>query len=231
MSAPQTQRHLCLVEDDCGLSDALAQGLKAADYRVALSPDGAQALRLLDATPFDLAIIDIGLPDISGIDLVRHLREAGNRLPVLMLTARDGTEDRVAGLDAGADDYLVKPFEFSELLARLRALLRRSHGELARVLECGALRLDLGERNATLNGRRLSLARREFLLLRLLLENAGQVVTRDRLETALYGWLDPVTSNALEVHIHHLRRKLGAERIRTMRGVGYMLVRAGQEAP
>jgi two-component system response regulator QseB len=230
MSAPRTHRQLCLVEDDTGLSDALAQGLTAADYHVSHSPDGTQALRLLDATAFDLAIIDIGLPDISGIDVVRHLREAGNRLPVLILTARDSTEDRVAGLDAGADDYLVKPFEFSELLARLRALLRRSHGELARVLECGTLRLDLGERNATLDGRRLSLARREFLLLRLLLENAGQVVTRDRLETALYGWLDPVASNALEVHIHHLRRKLGADRIRTMRGVGYMLVRSGPGA-
>jgi two-component system response regulator QseB len=231
MSVLQTHRQLCLVEDDAGLSDALAQGLAAADYRVALSPDGTQALRLLDATAFDLAIIDIGLPDISGIDVVRHLRRAGSRLPVLILTARDSTDDRVAGLDAGADDYLVKPFEFSELLARLRALLRRSHGELARVLECGTLQLDLGERSATLDGQRLPLARREFLLLRLLLENAGRVVTRDRLETALYGWLDPVASNALEVHIHHLRRKLGSDRIRTMRGVGYMLVRSRHGAP
>ncbi len=217
---------LCLVEDDTALSAVLTEGLVAADYRVQQSYSGVDAVRLLNSTSFDLAIIDIGLPDISGIDVIRRLRRSGSAMPILILTARDGTHDRVLGLDAGADDYLAKPFDFDELLARLRAILRRASGALVSVLECGPVRLELATQTATLADQPLQLARREFMLLRLLLENAGRIVTRDRLETELYGWLDPIGSNAIEVHVHHLRKKLGAQRIRTMRGVGYMLVTA-----
>ncbi|TCO75529.1 response regulator transcription factor [Chromatocurvus halotolerans] len=216
--------NLCLVEDDHALSAVLTEGLVAADYRVQQSYSGIDALRLLNSGSFDLAIIDIGLQDLSGINVIRRLRNSGSNTPILILTARHGTEDRVLGLDAGADDYLAKPFDFDELLARLRAILRRASGTCASALECGPLRLELATQTAALAGQPLPLTRREFMLLRLLLENAGRIVTRDRLETELYGWLDPVASNAIEVHVHHLRKKLGAERIRTMRGVGYMLV-------
>lgn len=219
--------YLCLVEDDAALSDVLAEGLDAADYKVQQSHCAADALHLLTTHAFDLAIIDIGLPDHSGLEVVKQLRRAGSALPILVLTARHSADDRVLGLDAGADDYLVKPFDFNELLARLRAILRRSSGAVATVLECGPVHLDLSAWAAVVDGRPIQLARREFMLLKLLLENAGKVVTRDRLETELYGWLDPIASNALEVHVHHLRKKLGreADMIRTMRGVGYMLVR------
>ncbi|MFN2329699.1 MAG: response regulator [Chromatocurvus sp.] len=217
---------LCLVEDDTALSAVLTEGLVAADYCVHQSYSGVDALRLLNSTSFDLAIIDIGLPDMSGIDVIRRLRRSGSAMPILILTARHSTDDRVLGLDAGADDYLAKPFDFDELLARLRAILRRASGALVNVLECGPVRLEPATQTATLADQPLQLARREFMLLRLLLENAGRIVTRDRLETELYGWLDPIGSNAIEVHVHHLRKKLGAQRIRTMRGVGYMLVRS-----
>lgn len=215
---------LLLVEDDVALATALSEGLQAADYRVNQVARGQQALELLRDTAFDLAIVDIGLPDCSGLDVIRGLRRLGSKLPVLVLTARDGSDDRVTGLDAGADDYLVKPFDFNELLARLRAIYRRSVGHVSNALVCGDVRLDLQTRELTVAQQPVALARREFTLLQTLLENAGRVVTRDRLETELYGWLDPVASNALEVHVHHLRKKLGSKRIRTMRGVGYMLV-------
>lgn len=215
---------LLLVEDDVALATALSEGLQAADYRVNQVARGQQALELLRDTAFDLAIVDIGLPDCSGLDVIRGLRQLGSKLPVLVLTARDGSDDRVTGLDAGADDYLVKPFDFNELLARLRAIYRRSVGHVSNALVCGDVRLDLQTRELTVAQQPVALARREFTLLQTLLENAGRVVTRDRLETELYGWLDPVASNALEVHVHHLRKKLGSKRIRTMRGVGYMLV-------
>lgn len=221
--------HLCLVEDDAALSDVLAKGLMAADYEVAVSHCGTDALRVLGDTCFDLAIIDIGLPDVSGIEVIKRLRRSGSHIPILILTARHGAEDRVRGLDSGADDYLEKPFDFNELLARLRAILRRTQGTVGSMLECGPLCLDLASRLATVDGRPLILARREFMLLKLLMENAGKVVTRDQLERELYGWLDPIGSNAVEVHVHHLRKKLGSSAIRTMRGVGYMLVKP--EAP
>jgi len=216
--------HLCLVEDDTALAAALSEGLQAADYSVAQVARGNLALDLLGNGSFDLAIVDIGLPDRSGIDVIRQLRRLGSKLPVLILTARDGSEDRVIGLDAGADDYLTKPFDFNELLARLRAIYRRAGGNMAALLQCGDVCLDLTSRELTVADQAVELGRREFMLLKLLLENAGRIVTRDRLETELYGWLDPVASNALEVHVHHLRKKIGADRIRTMRGVGYMLV-------
>jgi two-component system response regulator QseB len=216
--------HLCLIEDDAALCEVLAEGLSAADYRVHQVRRGSQAEEVLRESDFDLAIIDIGLPDMSGIELIQGLRRSGSRLPVLVLTARGSTEDRVTGLDAGADDYLTKPFDLEELLARLRALLRRSVGETATRLTWGDIQLDLAARALTVGGQPMTLSRREYEVLRLLMENAGRVVTRDRLESELYGWLDPVASNAVEVHVHHLRKKLGPDTIRTMRGVGYMFV-------
>jgi two-component system response regulator QseB len=227
----QDTPHLCLVEDDAALCEVLAEGLSAADYRVHQVRRGSQAEETLRESNFDLAIIDIGLPDMSGIELIRALRRTGSRLPVLVLTARGSTEDRVTGLDAGADDYLTKPFDLEELLARLRALLRRSVGETSTRLTCGDIKLDLSARTLFVGGQPMALSRREYELLRLLMENAGKVVTRDRLESELYGWLDPVASNAVEVHVHHLRKKLGPGAIRTMRGVGYMFVGPGPARP
>jgi DNA-binding response OmpR family regulator len=216
--------HLCLVEDDVALGEVLVEGLSAADYRVHHAHGGREAEDAFRRNAFDLAIIDIGLPDMSGIELIQELRNNGKRLPVLVLTARGSTEDRVTGLDAGADDYLTKPFDLDELLARLRALLRRSIGETSTQLTCGDIQLDLATREVAVSGALLPLSRREYELLRLLMENADRVVTRDRLENELYGWLDPVASNAVEVHVHHLRKKLGPSAIRTMRGVGYTFV-------
>ncbi len=216
--------HLCLVEDDSALAAALSESLQAADYRVAQVARGNLALDLLGNGSFDLAIVDIGLPDRSGIDVIRQLRRLGSKLPILILTARDDSEDRVIGLDAGADDYLTKPFDVNELLARLRAIYRRASGNTPALLQCGDVCLHLTSRELKVADQTIELGRREFMLLKLLLENAGRIVTRDRLENELYGWLDPIASNALEVHVHHLRKKIGADRIRTMRGVGYMLV-------
>ncbi|MGE5493294.1 MAG: winged helix-turn-helix domain-containing protein, partial [Actinomycetota bacterium] len=162
-----------------------------------------------------------GLPRLSGMDVLARLRARGQQLPVLVLTARDATGDKVAGLDAGADDYLVKPIDLDELAARIRALVRRAAGRASPVLCHGPLALDPAARSASLDGQPLDLSTREFDLLQTLVENAGRVMTRAQLESSLYGWRDEPDSNVLEVHIHHLRRKLGSDFIRTLRGVGY----------
>lgn len=220
---------LLLAEDDTALARVLTAGLRQAAYSVECVTDGPSASAALNSGEFSICILDIGLPGHSGLQVLQQLRRSGNLMPVLVLTARDGPGERVQGLDAGADDYLVKPFDFDELLARLRAIQRRVSGAQASVLQSGALLLDLSSRQVSLADREIALGRREFVLLKMLLENVGRIVTRDRLETELYGWLDPVASNALEVHVHHLRKKLGADTIRTMRGVGYMLVNAEAE--
>jgi two-component system response regulator QseB len=197
--------------------------LKPEGYTVDWVKDGASALHALTHESFDLAILDLGLPRMDGLEVLARLRAAANPVPVLVLTARDATADRIAGLDAGADDYLVKPFEVDELKARLRALLRRSFNRPQTALEYREVRLDPSTQEVSFRGQPVVLQRKEFLLLHQLLSQPGRVFTRDKLEQVLYGWNEEVESNALEVHVHHLRRKLFPELIRTVRGVGYMV--------
>ncbi|PPC78256.1 DNA-binding response regulator [Pokkaliibacter plantistimulans] len=216
---------ILMVEDDQALAEVLVRGLQKAGDVVDWVSRGQQAWTALHTATehFDLLVLDLGLPDGDGLSLLRKLRNEGNTMPTLILTARDALEDRVSGLDAGADDYLVKPFELAELQARLRALGRRQRGKSSEEWRLGPLRLDPGQLRAWLSDADLQLNRREFMLLRALAERSGQVITRSRLEEQLYGWGEEVESNTLEVHIHHLRKKLGKDAIRTVRGVGYRL--------
>ena len=217
---------LLLVEDDEILGDGLKAGLGNAGYTVDWVSDGQAALHALESDEFSLVVLDIGLPRLSGLDVLRTARAAGVATPVLILTARDTVQDRVAGLDAGADDYLVKPFDLDELLARLRALRRRGAGRATTRIVHGDLVLDPSSHSVTQAGKNISLSRREFSLLESMLEQQGRVLSREQLEQQLYGWDGEVESNALEVHIHHLRRKLGPDLIRTVRGVGYVIAPA-----
>ena len=216
---------ILLVEDDPELGDGLTIGLRQAGFAVDWVKDGNSADLALQAETFDLLVLDLGLPRLSGMEVLTRARGRGQTLPVLILTARDATGDKVAGLDAGADDYLVKPIDLDELSARIRALTRRSAGRAVPVLTHGELALDPAAHSVTLGGQAVDLSSREFSLLQLLLENAGRVLTRSQLEQSLYGWRDEPDSNALEVHIHHLRKKLGGELIRTLRGVGYTIAK------
>jgi two-component system response regulator QseB len=217
---------LLLVEDDALLGDAIRVALAHEHYAVEWARDGLAAERALRGEPFDVVLLDLQLPGRTGLDILRSLRTAGNAVPVLILTARDTVRDRVVGLDAGADDYLVKPFDLDELHARVRALMRRGSGRATGVLEHGDIRLDPAAHAVTHRGAPIELSPREFAVLRLLLENAGRVLSRGRLEDALYGGESDVGSNAVEVHVHHLRRKLGADLIHTVRGVGYLVKKA-----
>jgi DNA-binding response OmpR family regulator len=214
---------ILLVEDDPQLGDGLMVGLRQAGFAVDWVRDGHAADLALSTETFDLVVLDLGLPRLSGMEVLKRARDRGRTAPVLILTARDATGDKVAGLDAGADDYLVKPVDLDELTARIRALTRRSAGRAAPLLTHGDLALDPAAHSVTLAGQPVELASREFALLQMLLESAGRVLTRSQLEQSLYGWGDEPDSNALEVHIHHLRRKLGSELIRTLRGVGYTI--------
>jgi two-component system response regulator QseB len=215
---------ILLVEDDPMIGAAVADGLRSAGYAVDWVQDGHAGSRALAAdTPYALLVLDIGLPGRDGLSLLRELRGRGGSLPVLLMTARDAVSDRVAGLDAGADDYLVKPFDLDELLARARALLRRAAGRADPVLAHGRLKLDPAAHLAWLDDAQLTLSAREFALLHALLERPGAVLSRAQLEERLYGWNESVGSNAVEVHIHHLRRKLGEGVVRNVRGVGYTL--------
>ena len=216
---------ILLVEDDPELGDGLSVGLRQAGFAVDWLPDGEAADRALQVERFDLAVLDLGLPGMGGMAVLQRARQRGLDLPILILTARDATGDKVAGLDAGADDYLVKPIDLDELAARIRALTRRSAGRASPLLTHGTLTLDPAAHQVLLAGQPVELAAREFALLQLLLENLGRVLTRSQLEQSLYGWNDEPDSNALEVHIHHLRKKLGSELIRTLRGVGYTIAR------
>lgn len=216
---------LLLAEDDIMLGEALQEALIAQGFAVDWLKDGESALRALCSEDFDLLVLDLGLPRRDGMAVLAELRRRGLELPVLILTARDATTDRIAGLDAGADDYLLKPFDIGELGARLRALLRRRGGRAHPDLRYGELRLEPAAQRVYWRNAEVALPRREYMLLKELLEHAGEVLTRDKLEAALYGWMDEVESNALEVHVHHLRKKLWPELIRTVRGVGYMIPR------
>jgi DNA-binding response OmpR family regulator len=185
---------------------------------------GGAALDGLETEQFLAMVLDIGLPDISGLDVLRRVRATGNKLPILILTARDTTHDKVTSLDCGADDYLVKTTDMEELVARLRALIRRS-GRGGGMLSVGALSVDLDSRAVTLSGEAVNVSKREFEVLRVLMEGAGRVLTRSQLEQSLYGWNRSVDSNAVEVHIHNLRSKIGASILKTVRGVGYTIAR------
>lgn len=212
-----------LVEDDELLGDGLRTGLKQAGYTIDWITDGVSANNAITDNDFDLVVLDINLPNMSGLEVLRNIRKLGRNTPVLLLTARDSIPDRVEGLDSGADDYLVKPVDLDELCARLRVLQRRAVGRSDPVIQYGELVLDPAAHRVTVNDKPISLSMREFVLLQHLLENVGRVIPRARLEQKLYGWEGEVESNSLEVFIHHLRKKLGANLIRTVRGVGYMI--------
>lgn len=213
---------ILLVEDDELLGDGLQAGLRHCGFQADWLRDGESARAALASEDYAAVVLDLGLPRLDGLGVLRALRGAGNATPVLVLTARDTTPDKVLGLDSGADDYLVKPIDLDELAARLRALIRRAGGQAAPMLSVGPVALDPAGRRAYLDGAPLDLPAKEFAILELLLRNAGKVISRAQLESALYGWDEGVESNAVEVYIHHLRRKLGAERIRTLRGIGYL---------
>ncbi len=217
---------ILLVEDDPLLGDGLAAGLRQAGFAVDWLKDGESAVAALAAERFDLAVLDLGLPKLSGMEVLKRLRAKGSAMPVLILTARDATTDKIAGLDGGADDYLVKPVDLDELAARIRALLRRAAGRAAPQLRQGKLTLDPAAHRVEFDGKPVALSAREFAVLHALLASAGRVMTRAQLEQSIYGWSEEPDSNALEVHIHHLRRKFGADLIKTLRGVGYTIPKA-----
>jgi len=216
---------ILLVEDDPQLGDGLTIGLRQAGFAVDWLKDGNSADQALQSETFDFVVLDLGLPQLSGMEVLTRARHRGQHMPILILTARDATGEKVAGLDAGADDYLVKPIDLDELTARIRALTRRSAGRAEPLLIHGDLALDPAAHTVTQAGLVVELSSREFSLLQQLLENAGRVLTRTQLEQSIYGWRDEPDSNALEVHIHHLRKKLGSELIRTLRGVGYTIAK------
>lgn len=212
---------ILLVEDDRPLARGLQKALQTQGYTVNHVETGKAALHVIATEKPDILVLDIGLPDMSGLEVLKNLRKKDTSRPVLLLTARDSTDDKVAGLDSGADDYLPKPFEMTELLARLRVLERRLTSTKSNTINVGDVSLDTIQQSVTLAGKELEMARREYMLLKSLMENAGRVQTRETLETRLYSWGEEVSSNALEVHIHHLRKKLGDNFIKTIRGVGY----------
>ncbi len=212
-----------LVEDDAQLGQALKTGLAQRGHGVDWVRDGVAAELAARAGHYEALLLDIGLPRQDGLVVLRRLRAAGFEAPILMVTARDEIGDRVQGLDSGADDFIVKPVDLDELAARLRAAHRRSMGRSQSLLIHGELRVDPAARQTTLGGRGITLTAREFTLLQYLLEHAGQVRSRHQLQESLYGWGDEIESNAIEVHIHNLRRKLGRELIRTVHGQGYVI--------
>jgi two-component system response regulator QseB len=216
---------LLVVEDDRMIGESVRTALRQEGYAADWVRDGADADAALSAEAYDLVLLDLGLPGTRGLDILRALRTRGQAMPVLIMTARDAIDDRVGGLDAGADDYLVKPFDLDELLARVRALLRRRSERREAVLRHGPLTLDPATHETSLDGAPVKLTIREFALLRALLHRPGLPISRARLEQAIYGWGEEIESNAIEVHVHALRRKLGAGWIRTVRGVGYMVPR------
>ncbi|HEY0859767.1 MAG TPA: response regulator transcription factor [Pseudoxanthomonas sp.] len=222
---------ILLVEDDLSLGEGIRTALRRGAFAVDWVQDGASGLLALRGGGFDLVVLDLGLPRMDGIEVIRQLRATGDPVPVLVLSARERPADRTLGLDVGADDYLGKPFDTAELLARVRALIRRSAGRANPTLESGPLRLDPATLTATWKGRPVDLTRREFALLRVLMEQRGRPMARDAIQRHLYGWDADVASNAVDVHVHQLRRKLEPGIIRTVRGLGYALGDAIGDAP
>ena len=224
MTDNEIDMRLLLVEDDDLLGDGLCAGLKQAGYTVDWVKDGLKASNSLKHEKFELIVLDLGLPGKHGMDVLKDLRASGNNTPVLILTALDRIEQRVAGLDSGADDYLVKPFDLDELCARLRVLQRRSSGRADPVISFKSITLNPAAHEVKLNGDKVEVSHHEFVILQYLLESIGRVVSRSRLEEVLYGW-NGVESNSLEVFIHHLRKKFGSGLIKTVRGAGYIIER------
>ncbi len=216
---------LLAVEDDAMIGNSIRSGLRQEGYTVDWVRDGTAAELATATTAYDAILLDLGLPGKSGLELLAHWRRQHNPVPVLIITARDSVADRVQGLDSGADDYLVKPFDLDELAARLRALLRRRSGRATPLIENGPLTLDPASHEVRLDGAAINLSAREFGVLHALLENPGVPLSRSQIEDRLYGWEQEIGSNAVEVHIHALRRKLGSDWIRNVRGVGYMVPR------
>lgn len=216
---------ILLAEDDTLLGDGLRAGLRQLGFQVDWVRDGPAAERELRAEPYAAAVLDLGLPRRDGLDVLAAIRQAGITLPVLVLTARDAVPDRIRGLDLGADDYVLKPVDLHELAARLRALVRRAAGAPQELLRVQDIVLDPAARSVSRAGQPVTLAPREYDLLQALMLAAGRVLSREQLEQQLYAWGQEVESNAIEVHIHHLRRKLGSGAVRTVRGVGYLMPR------
>jgi two-component system OmpR family response regulator/two-component system response regulator QseB len=218
---------ILLAEDDPLLGDGLRAGLRQSGFQVDWVRDGVAAERELRAEPYAAAVLDLGLPLMDGMAVLASIRRAGVKTPVLVLTARDAVPDRIRGLDLGADDYVVKPVDLHELAARLRALVRRAHGQPEERLVARDVVVDPASRTVLRGGVPVTLPAREFDLLHALMLNAGRVLSREQLEQHLYSWGREVDSNAVEVHVHHLRRKLGNDLIQTVRGVGYIVPREG----
>jgi two-component system response regulator QseB len=214
-----------VVEDDAMIGRAVVAGLHEQGYAVDWVRDGQEAELALAHAVYDVALLDLGLPRRDGLEVLKGVRRARNDLPVLIITARDSIADRIAGLDSGADDYLVKPFDLDELLARTRAVVRRHGGRAQPETHYGALTLDPVRRRVVFEAREVELSPREFAVLEALMKDPGAVVSRERLEDAVYGWGEEIGSNSIEVHVHHLRRKLAPELIRNVRGVGYRIAK------
>ncbi len=212
-----------LVEDDGMIAQGLQTALRQAGFAVDWMRDGLSAAAALKTSAFDVMLLDLGLPHRDGIDVLRELRKRGDKTPVIILTARDEIQHRIAGLDAGADDYMVKPFDLDEVMARMRSVLRRASGRGDSTIQHGDLRLDLKARTIERSGTPVSLSAHEYAVLEALLQRPGAVLSRSQLEDRLYGWDEQIGSNAVEVYIHGLRRKLGSDVIRTLRGVGYFI--------
>ncbi len=217
---------ILLVEDDTLLGDGVCAGLRREDNAVDWVKNGETALSAITGTQYDCIILDIGLPRMSGLDVLKKMREANDHSPVLILTAQDDIADRVKGLDAGADDYLVKPFEFAELCARLRALSRRNRGSASETLQYKDIVINTTAHTVEYRQQPITLSRREFTLLLELITNQGRVLSRHHLEQKLYSWGDEIESNTIEVHIHHLRKKFCSKLIKTVRGIGYIIAKA-----
>ncbi|MBI4292241.1 MAG: response regulator [Betaproteobacteria bacterium] len=216
---------LLLVEDDAMIGEGVRKGLRQEGFAVDWVQDGRAAELALDNEAYDLLLLDLGLPKKDGLEVLAGLRRKGNAIPVLILTARDAISERVKGLDAGADDYLIKPFDLDELAARVRALLRRKAGRADPIIQVGSLVINPATHEVSLDGQPIALSAREFALLRALAERPGVVLSRTQLEEKLYGWGEEVESNTVEVYVHSLRRKLGTDFIRNVRGVGYMVAK------
>lgn len=214
---------LLLVEDDEILGDGLVAGLTMEGYAVDWLTNGKLADEALKLNSYELIVLDLNLPDMDGLSILRSLRNRKNETPVMVLTAKDTVADRVLGLDSGADDFVIKPFELDEVCARLRALARRSEGRSAPTIAYKGVVLDPAAHQVTFNNDKIELSQKEFEILNFLMSNIGKVISRARLEESLYSWNSDIESNAVEVHIHHLRKKLDASLIRTVRGVGYII--------
>ena len=214
---------ILLVEDDRLLAEGMKTALKREGFTVNHLEKGALAISSMATDPADVVILDLGLPDIDGIEVLRAIRAGGQTVPVLILTARDNLDSKIQGLDTGADDYLTKPFEPDELFARLRALERRIASEKTAEISIGPVTLDTASHSVTVNEQTVTFTRKEFMILKSLMESPGKIITKDKLETALYSWDQEVSSNAVEVHVHNIRKKLIPDFIVTIRGVGYKI--------